>query len=107
MRRIKFSTVLLLTKVFGNNVLATQYEQFKSNPGSLDFKSTVAKIEVKLTIEWEKAKNDIKKIEGRSVRSGKDLQLDPMENDKEDYTKNKNVLSLIKKLQKKFSININ
>lgn len=106
MRRSKFSTVSLLTRVFGNNELANKYEKYKINPGSLDFKLTGAMIEVKLTIGWDKAKEIIKQVEERSVRSNKDLQLEPLESDKQVFIRNKNVLSLIKILQKKFSIRI-
>lgn len=104
LRRTKFSTVSLLETVLGRTVLADEYEKLKSKPGSNKYKIIAAKIEVKLSLEWEKAKYEIRKIEERSVKASADLQLKPIEADKDNYAKNKNIMSLIKKLKQKFTI---
>ena len=103
MRRTKFSTVSLLNQIFGET---EQYENLKQNPRSPEFQTTKAKIEVKLLVEWEKAKTAIKEIEERSVKASEDLQLIPIDADKHIFTRKKNILSIIRKLKQKFSIKI-
>ena len=69
-----------------------------------DLKDLVAQIQIKLNLLWDDSKSKIKTMEDEAIKAKGKFLLRPTHD--EEYQVVRNVLSLIKKLEDKFSLNL-
>lgn len=101
-RRQKYSTSTLISKVLNDPSLALEYDKLKSSASS-QFEKLVTRIEVQLTNKWTSAKEELKNLEKKAMSEDKE-EIAVVPKDEERYHQAKNIMTIIEKLKRKFDL---